>query len=517
MHSATTVNQEISGRNVIQVSRRTFLRHLGLVALMCPLASCLPPSGAPAVPLLPESPVAMAPAHAELELLLWHQLSNTQWEDFSQFLSAYSDETNPVRVEVAPPIANIPLREQMLAASAAGVLPDLVLLAAIPDGADLYVKDILISPEEYIQAAYPDYDLFIEDFIENIRIANQASRSDLQLYRGELTGIPLDVQPVAALFNEDHVAAAGLDPGSRPETLDELVAWAQKLRDADDTPDQHFGFILGDKGFQPSLVFSILGAQWKEDEEAERRAAQWILDALDVEQISPRGRVQDPVRTFLAEQGSILWTTAGGLQYIEQERSFNLITAKVSQANDQLFATSAALRSLSMSNTMKDEHILAGAKVIRWISDNSSELFNRWSSLPPRRSLIEQLARDPELWNPFIDSLFQMGYNQFVFPIVADSLFTTTFDNVWELEGATAEEIAEAATAAITIWNNAFSLDKVSPQARLQPTLHPSAHTHSISFSNSPPLRNLMQENRGFFLKGCCYFCWPSWCCPDCE
>jgi len=509
-HTTTLIDNECAITNTQRVSRRTFLRNFGIgLALTLPLAAC-----APVASPTQQGGEASAPAAAEsTKLQLWHQFSGDQQTGVRQVLEAFSQEDPAIQVEEVMLPGGESLRNQVMVAYAADIAPDILLLTPVPDGIDLFMRDVLEPLDDLMEVIGLNRD----DFLDNVLTANLADRSSELPYQHELTGIPLTVSPVAALFNKDHINEVG---GSRPETHDELIELAKVLTDAGGGPEQRSGFILGAKGARPSLVFSIMGAQWNNEgeENAEIPAAKWVRDALYEHKIS-KLEIPNPIELFRQglrgkeegkPEGSILWANSSMLHALEREGWVNFFTDKVTVPNLQVpFATTAFMQSLGLVKTSK--YLDAGAKVIKFLSDEFFNILKDWPELPPRKSQLEKLERNRELWDPFINSLQEMGYNQFVGPIVTDPLFTNEFDKVWAFE--------LEATEAIKEWNNQFSPDAPVTSSQGLPTsvtFQPVKLTSNnlSSFAETVLLSRLMQNDN--VVRGCCYLCWPHWCCPSC-
>lgn len=497
----TAVNNDRPSHGQYRFSRRTFLRTVGMgLALGLPLAACQP------VPTPMPSPVETPTPGAEpaVELLFWHQLSQQEQGALDALLGQFHETEPAIRVNPMA-IPRQEFRARMLAAYAAGELPNVAQVDAVPDGADFYVKGML-AEADFI---FEEEGLDREDFLDHVLDANRMSAT--LPYGDALTGIPLDAWPVAAIYNQAHLEASGLVAA---ETLAEFVEVAIALTDDD---GERWGFPLGDVGYPPSLVFAILGAQFflaGVGDHAEIPAAKWVLDALyddqiddEIEgQISPRGAI-DPVELFLQERGSILWGSTGVLQRLEQNGSVDLLTTMTPAVDSSAFATSATLRSLSLSSMQDEEHLRAGARLIKFLSDSSAELLSPGAGLPTRQTEIEalqsrfgELGRDPALWNPFIESLLAMKADQFVTPIVTDSLFTNELDRVW------AREVS--ATDAITSWNAQFSENAESGHAPAR--RNTAGAVHNISFNQAGLLAPLPQR---YSIQGCCFMNWLPWCC----
>ena len=492
MHDITAIDNDRPSHRQYRFSRRTFLRTVGMgLALGLPLAACQP-----AVTPIPSPVETPTPAEPEVELLFWHQFSQQEQSALDALLEQFHGAEAAIRVN-AEAIPRQEFRARMLAAFAAGMPPNVAQVDAVPDGADFYVKG-MIEGADFI---FEEIGLNRDDFLPNILDANRTSAT--LPYEDTLTGIPLDAWPVAAIYNQAHLEERGL---VAPETLAEFVEVAIALTDDD---GERWGFPLGDVGYPPSLVFAILGAQYflaGYGEHVEGPAAQWVLDALDEYEISPRGPI-DPVEMFFQERGSILWGGTGVLQRLEQNGSFNLVTTMTPAVDSSAFATSATLRSLSLTSMQDEEYLNAGAKLITFLSDNSAELLSPGAGLPTRQTEIEalqsrfeELGRNPALWNPFIESMFAMKADQFVTPIVTDPLFTNQLDRVWagELD----------AENAIRNWNAQFSENAETDHAPARP--NSTGAVHNISFNQAGLLAPLPQR---YSIQGCCFMNWLPWCC----
>jgi multiple sugar transport system substrate-binding protein len=145
---------------------------------------------------------------------------------------------------------------------------------------------------------------------------------------GKRIGIPMGAHTRLCIYHKDMFADVGLDPDKPPETLDELVAFAQKLTrdiDGDGKIDVWgLGIYFGPSRATIELAFAPIlwhygGKLWDQEtkqavfaSEAGVKTAQFLSDLMNKHQVTPRwavsGTYDDTVlRGFLARRIAIAW------------------------------------------------------------------------------------------------------------------------------------------------------------------------------------------------------------------
>ncbi len=122
-------------------------------------------------------------------------------------------------------------------------------------------------------------------------------------HKGKLIGVYLGAHTRVVAYRRDLFQEVGLDPDCPPQTLDELVAYAQRLTrdlDGDGNPDQWgLGMYFGPSRATIEIYFAPLvwhfgGSLWDEEckkavfaDSAGVRAARFLADLIHVHKVTP--------------------------------------------------------------------------------------------------------------------------------------------------------------------------------------------------------------------------------------
>jgi multiple sugar transport system substrate-binding protein len=179
-------------------------------------------------------------------------------------------EANGVTVEV-----NAPVDDNKVLAGLSGVEPPDILVTGGPANVGSWAREALIAPlDDLISAAGID----MEDMFP-------APLGQCQ-YQGTYYCLPWGTDTYALFWNKDLFEDAGLDPEKPPETLEELVEYADKLTvvEADGTVTQ-VGFIPDFSWSHLNLYTRMFGGYWYSEDGTEvTLTSQAVVDALLWEQ-----------------------------------------------------------------------------------------------------------------------------------------------------------------------------------------------------------------------------------------
>lgn len=175
--------------------------------------------------------LSVGSAAAQTQTIEFWTMSLSDFADYIQDVIARYEAQNPGVKVVWRDVPYTTLREQFLAAVAAGNAPDVVnfpaawAIAMAQRGA-LYSVDELISPED--QAKYfPG-------------IMNSAK------WNGKIWALPWYVTPDMLFINTEIFRQAGLDPNNPPKTWDETIEYARIIMERTGIYGFSPNFILGD-------------------------------------------------------------------------------------------------------------------------------------------------------------------------------------------------------------------------------------------------------------------------------
>ncbi len=191
-------------------------------------------------------------------------------------------------------IVNAPVDEDKVIAALSGSQPPDVLVLSGPDNVPAWVNEGLL---------YQLDDLIAKNNIDlnDIYPAMLAQGK----YRGKIYALPWGSDTYALYYNKDLFEEAGLDPEHPPETLDELVQYAEKLTKVGDDGD------IVQMGFVPDYAWShieqyvpMFGGYWiSRDGKKVLLDSQPVIDAMKWEQQFYTKYGPDKVLKFVSSLG----------------------------------------------------------------------------------------------------------------------------------------------------------------------------------------------------------------------
>jgi sn-glycerol 3-phosphate transport system substrate-binding protein len=223
-----------------------------------------------------------------------------------------------------------------LTAHKGGNPPDVAVLFA----ADMYTlidADTIVSFDE-LAGADPRSKEWLASFYPALMANSRAA--------GKTWGIPFQRSTILLYWNKDAFREAGLDPGHPPATWDELVAYATKLTQRDDSgkttrwgiqiPSSGFPYWLF-QGFTTANSAELMNAAGTEtyfDQPAAVNALQFWVDLARVHKVHPPGVVEwgTTPDDFLDKRAAMIWTTSGNLGNIKKSAGFDFGVAMLPAA-----------------------------------------------------------------------------------------------------------------------------------------------------------------------------------------
>lgn len=395
-----------------RLSRRTLLKGMALsagVLATTALAGCTVAPVAPAAG--GESSAQESGAQADEVIVLWHDLGASDAQVWDRVCASYNEENAGSGIVLDyQQIPGDELRTKVMASIATGTPPD-IGFRTMNDVARWQAAGALVPLNDLMATVALDLDDFLPQYIEWCTID------------GSLYSVDLDILPHGTYINAAHARDAGLDVENPPLDSASLIEWAKAMTVVENGVITRSGFINSGSGIQPGITFGIIAMQYGAqplnadrtqvtllETDAPVKAAQWVLDTFDTHQISSRD-VADRYGAFGQQVGSILWTGPWTLSGYVATEGLDFITAPTAQIGDTLL-TEAREYGLALftAEGRSDEHILAGAKVIKWFSDNSMVWVTEGRGAPPRKSILEDPAYqssgiDWNLRKPFADAV----------------------------------------------------------------------------------------------------------------
>ena len=180
----------------------------------------------------PPAPTKAPAESAPKEMHVW-----VTWGDNpAQLQSLFNKYGEAHNVKV---IVNSPVDKDKVIAALSGSQPPDVLVLGGPDNVPAWVNEGLILP---LDDLIKKYNIDLDDIYPAMLSQGK--------YRGKIYALPWGSDTNALYWNKDLFEQAGLDPERPPETLEELVQYAEKLTKVDDNGD------IIQMGFVPDYAWS---------------------------------------------------------------------------------------------------------------------------------------------------------------------------------------------------------------------------------------------------------------------
>lgn len=160
-------------------------------------------------------------------------------------------EANNVKVEV-----NSPVEDDKVIAALSGSEPPDVLVLGGPDNVSTWVNEGLVAPLDDLAATYK---IDLQDIYPAMLAQGK--------YQGKLYALPWGSDTYGLFWNKDLFEEAGLDPEKPPETMEEMLEYADKLTkvDADGTITQ-LGFVPDFSWSHIEQYIKLYGSYWFNDD-----------------------------------------------------------------------------------------------------------------------------------------------------------------------------------------------------------------------------------------------------------
>ncbi len=189
---------------------------LALAALPAATAGAATPRAAS----LPPCPLsALAKAKGPVQITMWHGLSQANERELDSLTSQFNSSQNQVHVTLVNQTTYMDDLTKFVAGLRTGDLPDIVQIE--DTGLQQMIDTHAILPAASCIKA-DNYQSQLSDFIPRV-VAYWS-------VKGVLYPMPFNVSNPVFLYNKKAFTKAGLDPNAPPQTLDQVMADAQKLK-----------------------------------------------------------------------------------------------------------------------------------------------------------------------------------------------------------------------------------------------------------------------------------------------
>jgi sn-glycerol 3-phosphate transport system substrate-binding protein len=199
---------------------RTFAT-LTLVAVLAAAALSVAPAGATtraaALPACPLS--ALQKAKKPVQITMWHGLTQANETELQSLTNQFNSSQSQVHVSLVNQTSYMEDLNKFVAGLSTGDLPDIVQIE--DTGLQQMIDTHAILPASSCIKA-DNYQSQLSDFIP--RVVQYWS------VKGVLYPMPFNISNPVFLYNKKAFTKAGLDPNSPPQTLDQVMADAQKLK-----------------------------------------------------------------------------------------------------------------------------------------------------------------------------------------------------------------------------------------------------------------------------------------------
>ena len=322
----------------------------------------------------------------KITLQLWHHLTASDGEVFNALLDKFNSTHTNIQIEYRTmPDEELPTK--ISAAIATGEPPD-IGFRMMSDITRWYNDGAIVPLDDLMKAARLNLKDFIPDYLAT------------STYQGKLLMLPMDVSPHAMLINVKHAKEAGLDITKPPTDSASLLKWAKAMTKSSGNQVTRSGLLLTGSGVAPNVLFGIVAQEFGAkrisddlttvtflDNDAPKRAAQWVLDAFDKWHVSSRD-VSDRYKSFGQGVGSIFFTGPWTLNGYINTNGLEFMTVKNPTIGGK-FTTLVDLAGLCIFKQDDEKRTKAAAEAVKWLSDNSMFWVTKGRGVPLRQSILD--------------------------------------------------------------------------------------------------------------------------------
>jgi len=389
--------------------------------------------------------VAMVSAE-KVEITYWQYFYETKKDTIDVLIDLFEKENPDIIVnQVTFPYEDYNVK--VAASVPAGVGPNVVNLyyGWLP----LYIN------ADYLQALPEDAfnpEMIEKDFFPLV----SAAKVD-----GKYYALPTAVRSLALIWNKDLFKKAGLDPEIPPQTLDELVEYAQKLTIYDKAGNLvEEGLTAELRGQLHHWVREILirqfgGKPYSDDnrkvtynDQSGYDALTFITDLTEKYKVGQPGFLTDDVTAFKAGKAAMTIDGSFRIGTLDKLENLNYGIAEVPSHNG-IKSNFASFWANGITSFTEGKQLEASIKFLKFLtSDSTMELWlKNIGELPAKPSVAfkEENINDPK-YGPFIKGLEYAHATYFVDEMAQRQAWIDAYDLV-KLEGKTVKEAVDAVAA----------------------------------------------------------------------
>jgi len=389
--------------------------------------------------------VAMVSAE-KVEITYWQYFYETKKDTIDVLIDLFEKENPDIIVnQVTFPYEDYNVK--VAASVPAGVGPNVVNLyyGWLP----LYIN------ADYLQALPEDAfnpEMIEKDFFPLV----SAAKVD-----GKYYALPTAVRSLALIWNKDLFKKAGLDPEIPPQTLDELVEYAQKLTIYDKAGNLvEEGLTAELRGQLHHWVREILirqfgGKPYSDDnrkvtynDQSGYDALTFFTDLTEKYKVGQTGFLTDDVTAFKAGKAAMTIDGSFRIGTLDKLENLDYGIAEVPSHNG-IKSNFASFWANGITSFTEGKQLEASIKFLKFLtSDSTMELWlKNIGELPAKPSVAfkEENINDPK-YGPFIKGLEYAHATYFVDEMAQRQAWIDAYDLV-KLEGKTVKEAVDAVAA----------------------------------------------------------------------
>lgn len=167
------------------------------------------------------------PVEKKADVVIWHWMTDRK-KAFSELAKQYEEQAGQkIQFKLFAP--SDVYGQKIQAATQANNLPDIFGVLGEKENFAIFIKEgHVLNLKDYMDESKKAWR---NKFFSKALLVNEFKKGNEFDVEPGIYGVPLDVTNEQMLYNKDLFAKAGLDPESPPETFDEFIASAKKLKE----------------------------------------------------------------------------------------------------------------------------------------------------------------------------------------------------------------------------------------------------------------------------------------------